>query len=237
MTDTKHPTGAPWRNFYGRFKGKAMRPLQEQMLDEDLPRLSPGAVGWEENPDRIELDLSDFLQGRPLWLEIGFGGGEHLAHMAATYPDVGIIGCEPYLNGVAMTLGKLRKAGVDNVRIHPGDARHLFDVLPAGSVAKAFLNYPDPWPKARHHRRRFVTAEHLAPLHGCMAEGAEFRVATDIPDYVRQTMAEVPLAGFEWLAEGPEDWRAPWGDWISTRYEQKALREGRVPHYMTFRRV
>lgn len=237
MTDTKHPTGAPWRNFYGRFKGKAMRPAQERMLDEDLPRLSPGPVSWEENPERVALDLSDFLQGRDLWLEIGFGGGEHLAHMAATYPDVGIIGCEPYLNGVAMTLGKLRKVGVDNVRIHPGDARHLFDVLPKGSVAKAFLNYPDPWPKARHHRRRFVTGEHLAPLHACMKEGAEFRVATDIPDYVRQAMEAVPKAGFEWLAEGPSDWRNPWADWISTRYEQKALREGRVPHYMTFRRV
>ncbi len=237
MTDTKHPTGAPWRNFYGRFKGKALRPLQEKMLDEDLPRLSPGPVSWEENPDRVTLDLSEFLQGRPLWLEVGFGGGEHLTHMAARYPDVCIIGCEPYLNGVAMTLGKLRKAGVDNVRIHPGDARHLFDVLPAGSVAKAFLNYPDPWPKARHHRRRFVTEEHLAPLHACMQDVAEFRVATDIPDYVRQTMEEVPRAGFEWLAEGPSDWRNPWSDWISTRYEQKALREGRVPHYMTFRRL
>jgi len=95
---------------------------------------------------------------------------------------------------------------------------------------------PTPWPKSRHHRRRFVTPEHLEPLHRVLKPGAEFRVATDIPDYVRQTMEEVPKAGFDWLAEGPTDWREPWDDWLPTRYEKKALREGRVPHYMTFRR-
>jgi tRNA (guanine-N7-)-methyltransferase len=123
------------------------------------------------------------------------------------------------------------------VAVHPGDVRDLFDVLPDGSISKAFLNYPDPWPKKRHHRRRFVTPEYLGPLHRVLAPGAEFRVATDIPDYVRQTLEEVPKAGFEWLAESPRDWREPWDDWISTRYEQKALREGRVPYYLTFRRV
>ena len=110
------------------------------------------------------------------------------------------------------------------------------DVLPAASIARAFLLYPDPWPKARHHRRRFVTPEHLEPLARVMKPGAILRVATDIEDYVRQTMEEVPKAGFDWLAEGPSDWRTSWDDWISTRYELKALREGRVPHYMTFRR-
>jgi tRNA (guanine-N7-)-methyltransferase len=103
-------------------------------------------------------------------------------------------------------------------------------------VEKAFLLYPDPWPKARHHRRRFVTPEYLEPLSRVMAGGGELRIATDIPDYVRQTLDEVPSHGFDWLAEGPEDWRLPWDDWLSTRYEQKALREGRVPHYLTFRR-
>ncbi|CAN0053448.1 unnamed protein product, partial [Chrysoparadoxa australica] len=115
--------------------------------------------------------------------------------------------------------------------------RNLFDVLPDQSVSKAFLLYPDPWPKKKHHRRRFVTAEHLEPLHRVLKPGAEFRVATDIPDYVRQTLVEVPKAGFEWLAERPADWREPWADWHSTRYEQKALRAGRVPHYLTFRRT
>lgn len=232
-----HPSGAPWRNFYGRFKGKGLRPSQEAYLDEDLAALSPGPVGWDENPERRPLDVGALFGGKPLWLEIGFGGGEHLVHQAAANPEVGIIGCEPYINGVAMLLGKIRRANVTNLRVHPGDVRDLFDVLPDRIVEKCFLLYPDPWPKKRHHRRRFVTPEHLEPLARVMAPGAEFRVATDIPDYVRQTLQEVPRHGFEWLAERPSDWRAPWGDWLSTRYEQKALREGRVPHYLTFRRV
>ncbi|MFD0857748.1 tRNA (guanine(46)-N(7))-methyltransferase TrmB [Roseovarius aquimarinus] len=237
MIKDKHPSGAPWRNFYGRFKGKALRKSQEAVLDEDLAALSPGAVDWDENPERRELDVDALFGGRDLWLEIGFGGGEHLVHIAGAEPDVGLIGCEPYLNGVAMLLTKLRKTPRPNLRVHPGDARDLFDVLPEASVGRAYLHYPDPWPKARHHRRRFVTEEHLAPLARAMRPGAELRIATDIEDYVRQTLEEVPRCGFEWLAEGPQDWRRPWDGWISTRYEQKALREGRVPHYLRFRRL
>ncbi|RVV97275.1 tRNA (guanosine(46)-N7)-methyltransferase TrmB [Mesobaculum littorinae] len=237
MTDDRtSPSGAPWRNFYGRRQGKTLRNSQRGYLDEDLAALSPGAVDWDENPERTPLDLATRFGDRPIWLEIGFGGGEHMVHQAAQNPDVAIIGCEPYINGVAMLLGKIRKAGVNNVAVHPGDARDLFDVLPQASLDRAFLLYPDPWPKARHHRRRFVTAEHLEPLARVLKPGAIFRVATDIPDYVRQTLEEVPRAGFDWLAEGPQDWREPWQDWIPTRYEQKALREGRVPHYLTFRR-
>ena len=237
MTKTHHPSGAPWRNFYGRFRGKTIRASQHDYLDNDLEPLSPGPVSWEANPDRNPLDLDALFPGKDIWLEIGFGGGEHLVHMAQTYPAIGIIGAEPFINGVAMLLGKIRKAKVDNLAVHPGDVRDLFDVLPAQSISRAFLNYPDPWPKKRHHRRRFVTPEHLAPLHRVMKPGAVLRVATDIPDYVRQTLEEGPRQGFDWRALGPADWRVPWGDWVSTRYEQKALREGRVPHYLTFVRV
>lgn len=226
----------PHRNFYGRLKGKALKKSQKTYLDQDLVQLSPGAVGWDENPERTPLDLQARFGDRPIWLEIGFGGGEHLVHQAAQNPDVGIIGAEPYINGVAMLLGKIRRAGVDNLAVHPGDARDLFDVLPDNSIARAFLLYPDPWPKKRHHRRRFVTPEHLQPLARVMQPGAVLRVATDIPDYVRQTLEEVPKAGFAWQAQRPADWRRPWGDWLSTRYEQKALREGRTPHYLTFTR-
>ncbi|MEL7213418.1 MAG: tRNA (guanine(46)-N(7))-methyltransferase TrmB [Pseudomonadota bacterium] len=232
----RHPSGAPWRNFYGRFKGKGLRDSQQAYLDEDLAQFSLGPVGWDENPDRTPLDVKAIFGGKEIWLEIGFGGGEHLVHQAASNPGIGIIGAEPYINGVAMLLGKVRKAGIENLRIYPNDARHLFDVLPEASVSRAFLLYPDPWPKKRHHRRRFVTPEHLEPLAYVLKPGAEFRVATDIPDYVRQTLEQVPKAGFTWLAERPRDWRNPWDDWISTRYEQKALREDRVPHYLTFRR-
>ena len=224
------------RNFYGRIKGKALNAAQDRYLDEDLPRLSVAGITFEENPERDLLDIHQLAGGRPLWLEVGFGGGEHLVHQALNNPDVQFLGVEPYVNGVAMLLGKMRNAGVTNIKLHMGDARNLMDVLPDWSVSKAFLLYPDPWPKMRHHRRRFVTQEHLIPLSKCLKPGAEFRVATDIEDYVRQTLQEVPKAGFEWLAEGPEDWRAPWGDWIATRYEQKAVREDRIPHYMTFRK-
>ncbi len=231
-----HQSGTPRRNFYGRLKGKTLRDSQEKYLAEDLAALSPGKVDWQENPDRENLDLNALFGGRDTWLEIGFGGGEHMVHQAAQNPDVGIIGCEPYINGVAMLLGKIRQAGVDNVAVYPGDVRAMFEVLPEASISRAFLLYPDPWPKKRHHRRRAVTPEYLGPLARVLKPGAIFRVATDIPDYVRQALEEVPKAGFTWLAEGPEDWRNPWGDWISTRYEQKAIREDRTPHYLTFQR-
>ena len=223
------------RNFYGRVHGKTLRASQKDYLARDLESLRLRGVAVHENPSRAALDpQAIFASPRPLWVEIGFGGGEHLVHMAARYPDIGIIGCEPFVNGVAMLLGKIRNAGVGNLAIHPGDARDLFDVLPDASVAKAFLNYPDPWPKARHHRRRFVTPGYLALLARVMMPGAEFRVATDIPDYVRQTLEEVPKAGFDLVAQGGVG--DAWEDWTSTRYEQKALREGRDPHYLTFRR-
>lgn len=237
MTDTKHASGAPWRNFYGRFRGKTLRDSQKGYLEEDLEALSPGAVDWETNPDRENIDLKALFGDKPLWIEIGFGGGEHLVKQAANNPDVGIIGCEPFINGVAMLLGKIRDADVPNLSVHPGDVRNLFDVLPAGCVSKVFLNYPDPWPKKRHNRRRFVTQEHLEPLARVMSEGAELRVATDIEDYVRQTLEEVPRAGFEWTAECAADWKEPWSDWVRTRYEEKALREDRIPHYLTFMRT
>ena len=232
MTERKAPTGAPWRNLYGRRRGKGLRDSQRRDLDA-LAALSPGPVSWEENPERRPLDLGALFGDRPVWLEIGFGGGEHLVHQALANPGVGLIGAEHYVNAVAMLAGKLRREGVGNVRVHPGDARDLMDVLPEGSIDRAFLLYPDPWPKARHHRRRFVTQEHLGPLARAMAPGAELRIATDIEDYVRQTLEEVPRAGFARVAA---DEREPWPDWTRTRYEAKALREGRTPHYLTFRR-
>ena len=225
-------TDAPERrNFYGRIKGKTLRASQKDYLAEDLGPLTLRGITREDNPDRKPLDLG-FASDKPLWLEVGFGGGEHLVHMAALHPEVQVIGAEPFVNGIAMLLGKLRAARLTNVALHPGDVRDLLDVLPEASLSRVFLNYPDPWPKARHHRRRFVTPGYLTALARVTTPGAEFRVATDIPDYVRQTLAEVPKAGFALLDQGG----TPWDDWLSTRYEQKALREGRVPHYLTFRR-
>ncbi len=221
------------RNFYGRIHGKTLRAQQKADLETGLSALSLKGVTREENPERATLDLS-FTGGRPLWLEVGFGGGEHLVHMASRNPDIFLIGCEPFVNGIAMLLGKLRDGQITNVAIHPGDVRDLFDVLPDGCLQKVFLNYPDPWPKARHHRRRFVTQGYLTALARCCEPEAEFRVATDIPDYVRQTLEEVPQAGFKLVSQTGQG--EAWSDWLSTRYEQKALREGREPHYLTFRR-
>jgi tRNA (guanine-N7-)-methyltransferase len=232
MQDSPPPTAR--RNFYGRIRGKTLRASQKDYLAQDLGPLTLPDVSREQNPDRRPLDLG-FAGGRPLWLEVGFGGGEHLVHMAAQNPQAFLLGAEPFVNGIAMLLGKIRGAGVGNLALHPGDVRDLFEVLPPSSVARAFLNYPDPWPKARHHRRRFVTPEYLRPLARVTAPGAEFRLATDIPDYVRQAREEIPKAGFALVSEtGPGQ---AWADWPSTRYEQKALREGRAPHYLTFRRT
>ena len=235
MTE-KHPD-APWRNFYGRLKGKPLRPSQKGYLEEDLAGLSPGPVTWEDNPGRTPLDLQSLFGARPLWLEVGFGGGEHMVHQAEAHPEVGIIGCEPYINGVAMLLGQLRAACVDNSRIHPGDVRDLLDVLPDASGTPAFVLSAAPWPSHKPPPPRSVTPPSPRAPARVTAPGAELRLATDIADYVRQALEEVPRAGFEWLAESAGDWRRPWPDWISTRYEQKALREGRVPHYLTFRRA
>jgi tRNA (guanine-N7-)-methyltransferase len=236
MTEKPGPdTATPARrNFYGRTHGKTLRASQKDYLAQDLGPLTLRGVTEAENPARAPLDLS-FTGGRPLWLEVGFGGGEHLVHMAARNPQVHFIGAEPFVNGIAMLLGKIRAAGVTNLSLYPRDVREVFDVLPAACLSKVFLNYPDPWPKARHHRRRFVTPDYLLPLARAMAPGAEFRVATDIPDYVRQTLEEVPPAGFALVHQGGAG--EAWEDWLSTRYEQKALREGRAPHYLTFRRL
>jgi tRNA (guanine-N7-)-methyltransferase len=220
------------RNFYGRVHGKALRPRQKAYLAEDLGALRLPGVTVAENPARAPLDLA-FAGGRPLWLEIGFGGGEHLVHVAARHPAVQLIGAEPFVNGVAMLLGKLRALPVGNVRLHTGDVRDLFDVLPAACLARVYLNYPDPWPKARHHRRRFVTPGYLGPLARAMAAGAELRLATDIESYAEQARAEVPAAGFAILSDGPE----PWEGWLPTRYERKALAAGRRPAYLVFRRL
>jgi tRNA (guanine-N7-)-methyltransferase len=230
------PGGVTRRNLYGRRRGKRLREGQRRLLDELLPRLAIPGVSPEANPGRRPLPPDAlFPDGRPVWLEVGFGGGEHLADQAATHPEVGLVGCEPFVNGVAMALGRIAAAGLTNVRLHPGDARDLVELLPDGCLGRVFVLYPDPWPKARHHRRRFLNAENLAMLRRAMAAGAELRLATDIPDFVEHALAAAAAApGFR---VEPGDRSAPWPGWPGTRYEAKALREGRRPHYLTFVRV
>ncbi|MEM9098324.1 MAG: tRNA (guanosine(46)-N7)-methyltransferase TrmB [Pseudomonadota bacterium] len=238
MTGPKREDGAPWRNFYGRRHGKKLRPGQARLMETKLAALAPPGIGWEENPARNPIDLQALFPDKDaVWLEIGFGGGEHMIAQAKAYPQIALIGAEPYINGVATLLSAIERSGVSNLSVTDADARDVMDVLPQGSIARVFLNYPDPWPKTRHHKRRFINPDNIAQLAKVMTPGAELRIATDIPDYVRHCLEL--LCGdprFLWTAEAPSDWREPWPDWPSTRYEAKALREGRVPHYLTFLR-
>ncbi|MBB5222010.1 tRNA (guanine-N7-)-methyltransferase [Amaricoccus macauensis] len=223
----------PWRNLYGRRRGKRLKPNQLRALEALLPRIAVADVSSLDNPDRRPLPPL-FDDGRPVWLEVGFGGGEHMVHQAAAHPEVGIIGCEPFVNGVAMALGRVEAAGVGNIRVHPGDARDLIELLPDAGVSRVFLLYPDPWPKARHVQRRFMHSDNLALLARVMAPGAELRVATDIADYADHARAVVTEApGF---VRAPRDESEPWPGWPGTRYEAKALVAGRAPQYMTFLR-
>ena len=229
-----YKTEKEWRNFYGRFRGKRLSAAQTDALLTEFVKYSLGNISWEENPQRKKIKLSEIFDEKAVWLEIGFGGGEHLIHQASLYPDIGFIGCEPYQNGVAKLMAKLSANPCQNIKLYDGDVRNIFDVLEKNSVSKVFLLYPDPWPKKRHHRRRFVTQEFLNPLYEVMKPGSILRIATDIEDYVRQALLELPNAGFQWLAKDASDWRTPWQDWVSTRYEIKALKERRTPYYLTF---
>ncbi len=173
-----------------------------------------------------------------VWLEIGFGAGEHLAWQAQTYPDTGIIGCEPFINGVAALLGEIDERNLENIRIWDDDARDVLDWLKDGSIDRVFVLYPDPWPKLRHHKRRLISSATLKSLARVMKRGAQLRIGSDITDYVRATLEAVfATPDFEWLAERAEDWRNRPPDWPQTRYEKKAIREGRKGHCLIFRRT
>ena len=172
------------------------------------------------------------------WLEIGFGGGEHLLWQAARYPDVGFIACEPFIDGVVKVVDGAVTSGLDNIRIHADDARDVLPWLREASIERAFILFPDPWPKVRHHKRRLVEPRFLTALARVMAPGAELRLATDIDDYARQMLLAAKHEGsFAWQARSPADWRERPADWPETRYEQKAIREGRKRYFLRFRRT
>ena len=239
--DDPEETGAPdgrrgaGRKLFGRRKGKRLKPAQERALAEVLPRLAIPGAAPAGDPARAPVDPAAlFGDSRPVWLEIGFGSGEHLARLAAAHPEIGFLGAEPFVNGVAALLGRIEAAGLGNVRIHPGDARDLIEVLPEARLARVYLLYPDPWPKTRHRERRFASRETLAALGRVMAPGAELRLATDIEEYVGHAVREAAAAGFA-VEGGPQDWTAPWPGWAPTRFEARALREGRPPRYLVFR--
>jgi len=218
--------------FYGRRVGKALRGQQQDALARLLPRY------------RFELEQARTpaqLFARPvegLWLEIGFGGGEHLLAHSSQRPELGFLGVEPFLNGMARLLVDLDPAPRDNLRLFDADAALLLDVLPEASLLGTDLFYPDPWPKKRHWKRRFVRPDNLDRLARVIRPGGSFRVASDVPDYVGWTLAAVRAHGaFRWTAATSADWTTPYPHWPGTRYEAKALQDGRIPTYLSFTRV
>jgi tRNA (guanine-N7-)-methyltransferase len=224
-----HRTGA----FFGRRKGHALRPRQAALFDTLLPKLALD-LSKPAPPDlRTLFDNVDDVR-----LESGFGGGEHLMAEAERNPRTGFIGIEPFVNGMAKALASIDERKLQNIRLHHGDATEVLAWLPSGSLARFDLMYPDPWPKRRHWKRRFVQDQSIAAIARIVRAQGEFRFASDIPDYVGWTLARVMRSPhFTWTAERADDWRRPWPGFTSTRYEAKARRQGRVPCYLIFKRA
>lgn len=216
--------------FFGRRKGKKLRSGQDHRVRTLLPRLR---IDPSVDPRR-----SFTRPPTELWLEIGFGGGEHLAAQARAHPDIGFIGCEPFINGMAKLLAAIDEEHLDNVRLWDRDAIELLPQLPTASLDRVYLLYPDPWPKRRQRKRRFIGDGTLSLLAHAMHPGAELHFATDIDDYAGWALARILRSPyFRWTAAHADDWRRPWAGWPGTRYEAKAIHEGRAPSYLTFRRV
>jgi tRNA (guanine-N7-)-methyltransferase len=219
------------RAVFGRSRGKTLRAHHGRLVAELLPRL--------------EVDIATLAAGeslfafpvRELWLEIGFGGGEHLVARARENPDVGFIGCEPFINGVAKLLAAIDEQGLANIRVRAGDARSLIEAAPAASLSRIFILYPDPWPKRRQQKRRLIDEETIRELARVARSGAELRFATDIDDYAGWTLRRfLASPDFAWTARRADDWRIPWAGWAATRYEAKARAAGRPSAYLTFLR-
>ena len=222
------------RRLYGRRKGHRLSPRRRQLIETLLPKLR---IDLGADPPQCLEKLFAEPVGQ-VWLEIGFGAGEHLAWQAGRNPTAGLIGGEAFVNGIASLLGSIESQSLANVRIHDGDARDLLDWLPEAGLARIFVLFPDPWPKKRHWRRRLFSPKTIAQFARVLRPGGELRAATDIGDYARAMLLAMQQApAFEWRARRAGDWRQRGPDWPQTRYEQKALREGRTPCFLTFERL
>ena len=217
--------------FFGRRHGKKLRKEQAESLAGLFPQLAIDCKKPVVPQQVFATPYQDY------WLEIGFGGGEHLLRNAQAHPEIGHFGCEPFINGLAKLVAAIGRSGLDNIRLHDDDAVELLGQLPDASLDRIYLLYPDPWPKRRHHKRRFVSEATLAEFARVLKPHGLFCFASDIDHYVGWTLARLLKSPhFDWLAETAADWKQPWSGWESTRYEAKALREGRVPSYITARR-
>lgn len=220
--------------FFGRRKGKSLRPGHERLLEDLLPRLR---IELPDGGQPIDAAALFPVPVEAVRLEIGFGGGEHLAATARAAPHLGFIGCEPFLNGIAKLLAIVDAEGLANIRLWDEDATELIERLPPAALDRAYLLFPDPWPKRRQRKRRFVSDESLSALARILQPGADLRFATDIDDYAGWALARVLRStDWTWAAAHAEDWRRPWPDWPGTRYEAKAAAAGRRSSYLTFRR-
>jgi tRNA (guanine-N7-)-methyltransferase len=221
-------------SFFGRRKGHKLRAHQADLIEHLLPHLaldiaSPAPTSLTELFDDNIEDVR---------LEIGFGGGEHLAAEARAFPNIGFIGCEPYVNGMAKILAQIEAHNIGNVRLFAGDAAELLAWAPTGSMRRIDLIHPDPWPKRRHWKRRFVQDATVAAMARALKGGGEFRFVSDIDDYCAWTLWHLMRSpDFTWMAERASDWQAPWPDYTMTRYGAKAEREGRRATYLRFRRT
>jgi tRNA (guanine-N7-)-methyltransferase len=219
---------------FGRRRGRKLSARQQHLLDAVLPRV---ALTPDQAPAGSLLDLFSVPVTRT-WLEIGFGGGEHLAWQARANPDVGLIGCEVFEDGVVKALSAIDEGGLDNVRLSTEDARAVLRRLPDASLNRVFILFPDPWPKKRHVKRRLINRALIDELARAMQPRAELRIGTDIGDYLRTVMLAMRgHAGFDWQVQGSQNWRVRPADWPQTRYEAKANREGRGCYFLRFVRT
>ncbi len=209
---------------YGRRRGRKPSARQAALLRDGLLQ--------------VTVDAAEVADASLAWLEIGFGGGEHLLWQARHNPGALIIGCEPYEDGVIKVLSAIEAEGLKNLRVHMGDVRDILRALPQGALDRAFILFPDPWPKRKHRKRRLVNSSLLELLARALKPGAELRIATDIGDYAR-TMLEAFRSEprFAWQAESPADWRTQPADWVETKYEAKAIEAGRRRYYFRFLRT
>jgi tRNA (guanine-N7-)-methyltransferase len=230
MTESAHPHGS----FFGRRKGHKLRLHQADLITQLLPQLSLDMT--RPAPSALRTLFATPVDA--VRLEIGFGGGEHLVAEAQAFPHLGFIGCEPYVNGMAKILAQIEANAISNIRLIAGDAAELLAWVPPQSLTRIDLIHPDPWPKRRHWKRRFVQDATVAAMARALIPQGEFRFVCDIDDYVAWTLAHLLRAPqFEWLAARADDWRQPWPNYPMTRYGRKAMREGRRASYLRFRRL
>ncbi|MCF8477207.1 MAG: tRNA (guanine(46)-N(7))-methyltransferase TrmB [Pseudolabrys sp.] len=233
MSDNQDSRDTSARNFFGRRKGHPLKARQAELFDDLLPQL---ALDLNKPPP---ADLASLFANQPktLRLEIGFGGAEHLIAQALAHPESGFIGADGFLNAIGKALVAIDDNDLTNVRLQHGDASELLDWLPDAAFTRIDLLYPDPWPKRRNWKRRFIQDDNLVRLARILKPGGELRFATDIDSYKSYALLRVLRSNdFVWTAEQADDWRKPWDGWTRTRYEAKAIREGRTPGYFIFRK-